>query len=159
MLSPATAAAPAEGEAVPPHRLAALPLALLAATCLTACEIDIAPGSIPPPISIAPTPSGSAGVPKYVCSQVYKVLTEGALRLAEQGASSGDEAKAEMKKTFSDMATEVEEEVSRATDPGLQAALREISDDLASGGRAADPQAYIDGGFQSVGQKLDGHCG
>jgi hypothetical protein len=142
---------------VPHRRLTALPLALLATAALLAgCEIDLAPGAIPAPISIAPTPSASAGIPKYVCSATYKILTEGAVHLAEQAAASGDEAAAAMKRTLGDMAAQVDDELTRATDPGLREALQAISADLTAG--AQQPRTYLTGGFQTVGQRLDGHC-
>lgn len=133
-------------------------IALLAtATLLAGCEIDLAPGAIPAPISIAPTPSASAGIPKYVCSATYKILTEGAVRLAQQAAAPGDAATAAMKQTFTDMAAQVDDELTRATDPGLRDALQAISADLTAG--AEQPKAYLTGGFETVGQKLDDHCG
>jgi hypothetical protein len=141
---------------VPHRRLAAL--LATAAVLLAGCEIELAPGAIPAPISIAPTPSESAGVPKYVCSQTYKILTEGAVRLAEQATASGEAADAAMKQTLTGMAAQVDEELTRTTDPGLRDALRAISDDLSAGSRQSDPKAYLTGGFESVGQKLDGHC-
>ena len=112
-----------------PHRrpIAALPLALLAPLLLAGCEVELAPGAIPAPISIEPTPSASAGVPKYVCSATYKILTEGAVRLAEQTATSAEPAA--IKRTFTDMAARVDDELTRTTDPGLRDALKSISDD------------------------------
>ncbi|GAA0471623.1 hypothetical protein Ade02nite_51100 [Paractinoplanes deccanensis] len=145
---------------MPRRRLTLLPLALAATAALAAgCEIDIAPEAIPAPISIAPTPSASAGVPKYVCSAVYKTLTDGALKLAQYAASSSDEAKANMKRTFTDMAAQVDAEVARVSDPQLRTALQDISADLTAGAQQSDPAAYIEGDFQTVGQKLDGKCG
>ncbi|MEU8818508.1 hypothetical protein [Actinoplanes sp. NPDC048796] len=137
-----------------------LPAALIATAALAAgCEIDIAPEAVPPPISINPTPSGSAGVPEYVCTAVYKTLTEGALKLAPWIGSSSDEAKAKIKQTFTDMAAQVDAEVARTTEPGLKSALQDISGDLTAGARLSDPAAYVKGDFQTVGQKLDGKCG
>jgi hypothetical protein len=132
-------------------------LALLATvTLLSGCEIELDPGAIPPPISIAPTPSASAGVPKYVCSQTYKILTEGAVRLLQQANASGVEAEAAMRQTITGMATQVDEELTRTTDPGLREALQAISADLTAG--AQQPKTYATGDFSTVGQKLDGHC-
>jgi hypothetical protein len=34
-----------------------------------------------------------------------------------------------------------------------------MSADLSAGARQDDPRAYVEGGFTTVGQKLDGHCG
>ncbi|WP_127507374.1 hypothetical protein [Actinoplanes solisilvae] len=141
---------------MPRRRLIALPLFLISGVLLAGCEIELAPGAIPAPISIAPTPSESAGVPKYVCSQTYKILTEGAVQLAQQAAGSGDETTAAMKQTLTGMAAQVDEELTRATDPGLRAALLAISADLTEG--AEQPKDYLTGGFETVGQRLDGHC-
>ncbi|MBM2621450.1 hypothetical protein JIG36_38700 [Actinoplanes sp. LDG1-06] len=138
------------------RRLAALPLLL--AAFLAGCEVELPAGSIPAPISIAPAPSASVGQPKYVCSAVYKTLTEGALRLATYAAGSGDDATAGMRQTLTDMAAQVEEERTRATDIGLLDAMQKISQELAAGAARPDPKAYINGDFQTVGQKLDGHC-
>ena len=146
-------------EPVPRRRLTAPLLStalLLSAALLAGCEIELAPGAIPAPISIAPTPSGSAGVPKYVCSQTYKVLTEGGVQLAQQYAGSGDEATAAMKQTLTGMAAQVDDELTRTSDPGLRSALQEISADLTRG--AEQPRSYVDSGLRTVGQKLDGHC-
>jgi len=148
------------GNAVRLRRHTVLATSVLAAAALTAgCSIEISPDAVPVPISIAPTPSESAGVPKYVCSAVYKVLTDGAVRLALDSAKSGDEAVAGMHQTFTDMAAKVDAEAARTTDTGLRQALGEISSGLTAGAQQSDPRTYLNGGFQSVGQKLDGHCG
>ncbi|MGK5681898.1 hypothetical protein [Actinoplanes sp. URMC 104] len=128
-------------------------LALLPVLLVAGCEIDIGPGAIPPPISIAPIPSASAGVPKYVCSAAYKILTEGAVRLAS-ALPSGDAA---LRRTFEDMAAQLDAERARTSDPALRDALQAVSDDLTAG--AAQPRSYLDGDFTTVGQKLDGACG
>ncbi|MEV4348466.1 hypothetical protein AB0J83_28765 [Actinoplanes sp. NPDC049596] len=142
---------------MPRRHLALLPL-LATAALAAGCEVDLAPGAVPAPISINPTPSESAGVPKYVCSAVYKTLTEGALKVAQYAASSSDEAKANIKQTFTDMAAEVDAEVTRTTDASLKTALQDISSDLKGGAQQSDPTAYLKGDFQTVGQKLDGNC-
>ncbi|XVV09474.1 hypothetical protein ACQP2X_32085 [Actinoplanes sp. CA-131856] len=143
-----------------PRRRSLLPLALAATAALAAgCEIDIAPEAVQAPVSINPTPSESAGVPKYVCTTVYKTLTDGALQLAPLLTSSSDEAKAKMKQTFTDMAAQVDAEVARTTEPALKSALQDISGDLTAGAQLSDPAAYVKGDFQTVGQKLDGKCG
>jgi hypothetical protein len=143
---------------VPHRRLTALPLALLATAVTAGCSFEVSPDAVPVPFSIAPTPSASAGVPKYVCSTVYKILTDGAVRLAGYAAQSGDDARDGMRRTFTDMAADVDREAARTPDPELQQALRSISGDLTAGAARSDPKAYIDGGFQTVGQKLDGNC-
>ncbi|WP_308121471.1 hypothetical protein [Paractinoplanes bogorensis] len=134
-----------------------LPL-ILTAGLLAGCSVEVTPGSIPVPISIAPVPSASAGVPKYVCSAAYKILTEGAVRLAGYAAGSGDDAAAGMKQTLADMAAKVEQERAAVTDIGLLDALQKISVELRAGADRPDPLAYVNGDFQTVGQKLDGHC-
>jgi hypothetical protein len=143
---------------VPHRRLTALAVFATTVALTAGCEIEVKPGSVPVPFSVAPTPSGSGGVPKYVCTQIYKVLTDGAVRLAEFATGSGDDARAGMRQTFTDMAAQVDAEAARTTDPGLKQALRDISGDLTAGAKQTDPTAYVNGGFQTVGQKLDGQC-
>jgi hypothetical protein len=143
---------------VPHRRLTALPLALLASVALAGCAVDIKPGSVPAPFSVAPVPSASAGQPAYICTAVYKILTDGAVTLAEYVAGSGDDAKQGMRQTFSSMATEVSAQSAVATDPDLKRAIDAIAADLTAGSRQADPAAYVNGRFQTVGQKLDGVC-
>nr|WP_296071122.1 hypothetical protein [uncultured Actinoplanes sp.] len=141
------------------RRHTVLAASVLAAAALTAgCSIEISPDAVPVPISIAPTPSESAGVPKYVCSAVYKVLTDGAVRLALDSAKSGDEAVAGMHRTFTDMAAKVDAEAARTTDTGLKQALATISASLTEGATQSDPRAYVKGPFETVSQNLDGHC-
>jgi hypothetical protein len=145
--------------AVPHRRHIVLPLALAATAVLAAgCSIEVSPGSVPVPFSVAPTPSASAGVPKYVCTAAYKILTDGAVRLAEYAANSGDKAAEGMRKTFTDMAAQVDAEAARTTDADLKQALRKISENLTTGAQQTDPKSYIDGEFQTVGQNLDGTC-
>jgi hypothetical protein len=147
------------GNAVPHRRRTARLLGLLATAALAAgCGIQVSPASVPVPFSVAPTPSASAGVPAYVCTAVYKILTEGAVRLAGLVGGSGDSARDGIRKALTDMAAEVDEEAGRTGDADLQRALRGISGDLSAGARQSDPQAYVDGGFPTVGQKLDGTC-
>jgi hypothetical protein len=144
---------------VPHRRLTALPAALVATAALAAgCSIEVSPESVPVPFSIAPTPSASAGVPKYVCTAAYKILTDGAVRLAGYVTGSGDAAKKGMRDTFSEMATKVNAEADGTTDAGLQEALRAVAGDLTTASQQSDPKAYVNGGFQTVGQKLDGAC-
>jgi hypothetical protein len=144
---------------VPHRRLAALPLALLAAAGLAAgCAIEVQADSIPVPFSVAPTPSASAGVPKYVCTAAYKILTDGAVHLAAYVGGAGENAEKGMRDTFTGMAAQVTAEADRTTDAELEQALRAVADDLTAGAGQADPKAYVDGGFQTVGQKLDGAC-
>jgi hypothetical protein len=144
---------------VPHRRLLVVPFALAATAALAAgCSIEVSPGSVPAPFSVNPTPSESAGVPKYVCTAAYKILTDGALRLAEYQTGSGDDATEGMRKTFSEMAAKVDAEAALTTDAGLKEALRKISANLTAGAQQSDPKAYIDGEFQTVGQKLDGNC-
>ncbi|NMO54745.1 hypothetical protein HH310_26600 [Actinoplanes sp. TBRC 11911] len=124
-----------------------LALAMLAA----GCSIKVSPDAVPAPISLAPTPAASAGVPKYVCSTAYKILTDGAVRLAADRSRAGE--------TLTGMASELDAEAAGTGDPGLQQALRDMSADLTAGAQRDDPWAYVEGNFTTVGQKLDGHCG
>lgn len=124
-----------------------LALALLAG----GCSIEVSPESVPVPISLAPTPAASAGVPKYVCSAAYKILTDGAVQLAVDISEARD--------TLTGMAAKLDAEAAGTSDTGLQQALRDMSADLSAGARQDDPRAYVEGSFTTVGQKLDGHCG
>ncbi|MCU7730483.1 hypothetical protein ODJ79_42780 [Actinoplanes sp. KI2] len=145
---------------MPHRRLAALPLVLLATATLAAgCAIEISPDSkIPTPFSVAPTPSASAGVPKYVCTAAYKILTDGAVSLAEGLTASGDRQRQRLHDSLTDMATKLTAEAARTPDVPLQEALTAVAADLTAGAQQADPKAYVNGGFQVVGQKLDPAC-
>jgi hypothetical protein len=144
---------------VPQRRLAALPLALIATAGLAAgCSVELSPESMPVPFSVAPTPSASAGVPAYVCTAAYKILTDGAVRLAGSVNSSSDSAKQRMQDTFADMAAKLDREAAGTPDAALKQALSAVSADLTAASQQPDPKAYVNGGFQTVGQKLDGAC-
>ena len=144
---------------MPHRRLAALPLALVATAALAAgCSIEISPESVPVPFSVAPTPSASAGVPKYVCTAAYKILTDGAVRLAGYVRGDGEHNRQGLRDTFTDMAAKLDTEAARVTDPSLQQALSTVSSDLKAAAQGPDPKAYVNGGFQTVGQKLDSAC-
>jgi len=96
---------------VPQRRLAAVPLALVATAALAAgCSIEISPESVPVPFSVAPTPSASAGVPKYVCSEAYKILTDGAVRLAGFIRGDGEHNRQGLRDTLTDMAGKMDTE-------------------------------------------------
>ncbi|GAA2637664.1 hypothetical protein [Paractinoplanes durhamensis] len=144
---------------MPHRRLAVLPLALIATAGLTAgCAIELKPESLPVPFSVAPTPSASAGVPAYVCTAAYKILTDGAVRLAGYLSSSSDSAKDGMRDTFTEMAAKLDAEAVRTPDADLKQALSAVSADLNTAAKGADPKSYVNGGFVTVGQKLDGAC-
>jgi hypothetical protein len=132
---------------------------LLATAMLTAgCAIEVKAGSIPAPFSVAPTPSASAGVPEFVCTAAYKILTDGAVNLAGYVSGTGDSAEQGMRDTFTEMAAQVTAEADKTRDAELQQALRTVAADLTAGARQDNPKAYVDGGFQTVGQKLDAAC-
>lgn len=145
---------------MPHRRLAALPLVLMATATLAAgCAIEISPDSnVPLPFSVAPTPSASAGVPKYVCTAAYKILTDGAVRLAENLTASGDKQRQGLHDSLTEMATKLNTEAAGTADVRLQGALTAVAADLTAGAQQADPKAYVNGGFQTVGQKLDPAC-
>ncbi|HEX5205849.1 hypothetical protein ACFQS1_01525 [Paractinoplanes rhizophilus] len=144
---------------MPQPRLAAVPLALVATAALAAgCSIDISPESVPVPFSVAPTPSGSAGVPKYVCTAAYKILTDGAVRLAGYVRGDGEHNRQGLRDTFAGMAAKLDAEAAGVTDPALKEALGAMSADLTAAAQGPDPKAYANGGFQTVGQKLDSAC-
>ncbi|GIE95074.1 hypothetical protein [Paractinoplanes rishiriensis] len=132
---------------------------LLATVTLTAgCGIEVKADAIPVPFSVAPTPSASAGVPEYVCTAAYKILTDGAVHLAGFVSGSGDSAEQGIRDTFTGMAAQVTAEAERTTDAELKQALGTVAADLTAGAKQADPRAYVDGGFATVGQKLDAAC-
>ncbi len=142
------------------RRRTAMTTALLVASAALAAgcdgiEIEIPAGSLPAPVSIAPIPSASAGQPEYVCTAVYKVLTEGAVRLAEHTVNNDAEG---LKRTFADMAAEVSAAGDRSTDAGQRTATEAIADALAGAARGNDPKAFLNGEFTTIGQKLDGTC-
>jgi hypothetical protein len=143
---------------VPHRRLAGLALVLLAAASSAACEITVAPGSLPTPFSIAPVPSASAGQPAYVCTAVYKILTDGAVRLGGYVGGSTDAAKKGMQQTLAEMSTKVSAEGAKTTDATLRDAVNNVSAELAGGSQLADPKSFINGDFQTVGQKMDAAC-
>jgi hypothetical protein len=141
------------------RRRTAVPATLLAVAALAAgCEIKVAPGSLPTPFSVAPVPSASAGQPKYVCTAVYKILTDGAVRLAEYATGSDDAAKQGLQKTFADMATEVTAAGAKSDDPAQRAAVDQVAAALTEGSRSTDPKAFLNGEFSTIGQKIDNSC-
>jgi len=143
---------------VPQRRLTALPLALLASASLAACSIEISPESMPVPFSVAPTPSASAGVPKYVCTAAYKILTDGAVRMAGFIGGDSEHSRQGLRDALTDMAAKINTEATRVTDADLKQALDAVSADLTAGAQGTDPRGYVNGGFQTVGQKLDAAC-
>jgi hypothetical protein len=145
--------------AVPRRRLTALPLALVATASVAAgCSIEISPEAVPVPFSVAPTPSASAGVPKYVCSAAYKILTDGAVHLAGYVRGTGPHNTQGLRDTLTDMAGKITAEADGTTDPTLRQSLRVVAADLTAGAQGADPKAYVNGDFATVGQKLDSAC-
>jgi hypothetical protein len=145
---------------VPQPRRTALALALVASSALAGCSgsIEIPVGSVQAPFSLQPTPSGSYGVPKYVCSAVYQILTDGALQLAGQLGGNGDRAEQAMRDQFAAMSAKVAATGAETTDTELRAATSKISASLSAAARNPDPAAYVNGDFQTVGQNLDAAC-
>lgn len=140
---------------MPQRRHAAAPLTLLAmATLVAGCGgIELKADSVPVPFSVDPTPSASAGVPAYVCTAAYKILTDGAVRIAGLLSDAGG-----IRSALTDMAAELTAEADRTDAADLATALRAVAADLTAGSRQADPEAYAEGGFATVGQKLDRAC-
>ncbi|GIF14582.1 hypothetical protein [Actinoplanes teichomyceticus] len=141
------------------RRRTAAPIALIATAALAAgCEIEVSPESLPAPFSVAPVPSASAGQPKYVCTAVYKILTDGAVKAAAYATGSGDDARKALQKTFADMAGQVSAAGARSDDVTQRAAVDEVAAALTQGSRSADPKAFLNGEFVTVGQKIDATC-
>ncbi|WP_433825037.1 hypothetical protein ACQP2E_23165 [Actinoplanes sp. CA-015351] len=147
---------------MPQRRRTAVPTAMIAALtatfALSGCEFDvspdaISPGSIPVPFSVAPVPSASAGQPAYVCTAIYKILTDGAVRLAGQISSEDG-----LRDTFTTMAADIEKAGASSTDPVQREKITAIATSLDRGAKAADPRAYLSGEFPTIGQELDGTC-
>jgi hypothetical protein len=138
---------------MPHRRLAGLTLSMLAAAAVAACSIEIDPSSAPAPFVQAPVPSASTGRPAYVCTAVYQILTSGAARLAGAHKSAGA-----TRDTLTDMATRIKAEGALSDDANLKQAIDDIATDLTTASQQPDPRDYVNGGFTTVGQKLDGHC-
>ncbi|MEU4694836.1 hypothetical protein [Actinoplanes sp. NPDC023714] len=137
---------------MPQRRRTAVPTAMIAALItLGACEVDVTPASIPAPFSVAPVPSASAGRPAYVCTAVYKILTDGAVKLATGGEDR-------MRDTFAAMAADVKEAGATSLDTAQRAKVETIAASLERGAEAADPKAYLAADFPTIGRELDGTC-
>lgn len=145
---------------MPRRRLTAVPLVVASVALAAGCSIEISPDAVsaPIPFSVAPTPSASAGVPKYVCTAGYKILTDGAVKLAGYIRGSGPHNTQGLRDTLTEMAGKFTAEADKTTDPALQSALREVAASLTAGAQQPDPKAYANGDFQTVGQKLDAAC-
>ena len=145
---------------MPQPRRTALAIALVASSALAGCSgsIEIPVGSVQAPISIRPTPSGSYGVPKYVCTEVYKILTDGAFQLAGSLGGTSDKAKQTMRDEFAAMSAKVTGAGAETTDVKLQEATAKIAASLSAAAQNPDPAAYVNGEFQTVGENLDGAC-
>jgi len=141
------------------RRRTVVPVTLIAIAALAAgCEIEVSPESLPAPFSVAPVPSASAGQPKYVCTAVYKILTDGAVRAAGFATGSGDDAREGLQKTFADMALQVTAAGAKSSDATQRAAVDEVAATLTEGSHAEDPKAFLNGTFATVGQKIDATC-
>jgi hypothetical protein len=144
---------------MPMRSRVAVPIALLATAGLTAgCEIEVSPDAIPAPFSVAPIPSASADQPKYVCTAVYKILTDGAVKAAAWATAKGDEAREGLQKTFADMATQISAAGAQSSDPAQRAAVDQVAAALTAGSQAPDPKVFLNGDFSTVGQKIDSTC-
>jgi hypothetical protein len=149
---------------VPQRRLTGLALALIASLTLVAtgamasCSIDIPVGDVSGPFSQAPVPSASVGQPAYVCTAVYKILTDGAATLTNYVGGSSDSAKQHMRDALSAMASKVTLEGERTSDTALRTAIDQIAGRLTDASKLDDPRTYIKGDFQTVSNPLDANC-
>ncbi|WP_221329956.1 hypothetical protein [Actinoplanes sp. L3-i22] len=141
------------------RRRTAMTVTLLAVAALAAgCEIKVNPGSVSAPFSVAPIPSASAGQPMYVCTAVYKILTDGAVQAAAYATGSDAAAKDGLRKTFTEMAGQVTAAGAKSDDPAQKTAVDQVAAALTTAGQAEDPQAFLNGEFSTIGQKIDGTC-
>ncbi|MFC3993677.1 hypothetical protein [Actinoplanes siamensis] len=141
------------------RRRTAMTVALLTTAALAAgCEIKVNPESMPAPFSVAPVPSASAGQPMYVCTAVYKILTDGAVKAAAYATGSGDAVRTGLQKTFGEMAADVTAAGAKSEDTAQRAAVDEVAAALTEASTSADPKAFLNGEFTTIGQKIDGTC-
>ncbi len=141
------------------RRRTAVPATLLAIAALAAgCEIKVNPGSVSAPFSVAPIPSASVGQPMYVCTEIYKILTDGAVKAAVYATGTDDAAKQGLRTTFGEMATQVTAAGAKSDDPAQKTAADQVAAVLSQGSQATDPQAFLNGEFSTIGQKIDGTC-
>jgi hypothetical protein len=143
---------------MPQRRLTGLILTVAAVAALAACEIKVDPSSMPAPFSQAPVPSASTGRPAYVCTALYQILTSGAAELSGSVGGRSASARQATQRTLADMATRISAEGAKTADPELRQATDDISAELTAASKQPDPSSYIDGGFTTISQKLDGHC-
>lgn len=141
-----------------PRRIA-VPVALLAIAALAAgCEIKVNPESVSAPFSVAPIPSASAGQPMYVCTAIYKILTDGAVKATAYATGTDDAAKEGLRKTFGDMATKVTEAAAKSDVAAQKTAADQVATALSTASQATDPHAFLNGDFTTIGQKIDDTC-
>jgi hypothetical protein len=148
-----------KGNVVPQRRRTAVPTAMIAALAatasLSACSVEIAPGAVPAPFSVAPVPSASVGQPKYVCTEVYRILTDGAVKLAGQATGGGEQG---LRDTFTAMSADIRTAGATSVDAVQREKVEAIAAALDEGAKSDDPRGYLAGGFPTVGQELDGTC-
>ncbi|MFI1996491.1 hypothetical protein [Actinoplanes sp. NPDC020271] len=141
------------------RRRITVPVTLLAVAAFAAgCEIKVDPGSVSAPFSVAPIPSASAGQPKYVCTAIYKILTDGAVKAAAYATGTDDAAKDGLRKTFGEMATQVTEAGAKSDVPTQKTAADQIAARLTAASTATDPQAFLNGDFTTISQTIDDTC-
>ncbi|WP_436536928.1 hypothetical protein [Actinoplanes sp. HUAS TT8] len=141
------------------RRRTAMTVTLFAVAALAAgCEIKVNPESIPAPFSVAPIPSASVGQPMYVCTEIYKILTDGAVKAAPYAAGTDDAAKENLRKVFGDMAGQVTAAGAKSNVAAQKSAADLIASSLTAASTATDPQAFLNGDFTTIGQKIDDTC-
>ncbi|GAA2870970.1 hypothetical protein Acy02nite_29110 [Actinoplanes cyaneus] len=144
---------------MPLRRRIAVPVTLLAVVALAAgCEIKVNPGSVSAPFSVAPVPSASAGQPAYVCTAIYKILTDGAVKAAAYATGTDDAAKDGLRQTFGEMATQVTAAGAKSEAPAQRTAADLIAARLTAASTATDPKAFLNGEFSTISQKIDDTC-
>ncbi|WP_229073207.1 hypothetical protein [Actinoplanes sp. DH11] len=147
---------------MPQRRRTSAPIALAAAlitatAALSGCTVEVPAGAIPAPFSQAPVPSASVGHPAYVCTAVYQVLTDGAVRLAPYTTGDADAVQG-LRDTFAAMSADVAAAAATSIDPAQRGTVERIAGSLDEAARGADPRAFLTGEFRTISQELDDTC-
>jgi len=140
-------------------------LALAAAVLLaTGCQpADSDSAKQADPSSSAGSTSGGAG-DKEVCLAIAKAVLDTSKKIAdesvaaiEQGKSEADRNK-QLQATFAELATELEAQAAKATDPALKAEIEKSAAGIEAGAKSADPTAFVGTDFVKLATAVDKSC-